>query len=137
VVFLFRPDLVVQEVSNARVLISMLRRLSEKWGRALVIHENGSLVEQVYMFQQTDVMIGTHGAGLTNILYCQPGAHVVELLCESPQGFVYACMAAAVGLTMWSVLEWKFSCYKSVNVSQEHIDSLASNMLNYILTTCH
>ena len=32
------------------------------------------------MFSETDFIIGAHGAGLTNMLFCSPGFSVIELL---------------------------------------------------------
>jgi capsular polysaccharide biosynthesis protein len=39
-----------------------------------------SVGDQMRIFERSTVVIGMHGAGLANILFCAPGTHVVELL---------------------------------------------------------
>lgn len=41
-----------------------------------------SFEEQVRIFSDARVVVGIHGAGMTNILWCKPGAFVLELLPE-------------------------------------------------------
>lgn len=48
-------------------------------GFELVLCENLSLTEQSQLFAEASVVVGPHGAGLTNIVYCQPGTVVLEL----------------------------------------------------------
>ncbi len=37
-----------------------------------------SCAEQVVLFQQAKLVLGTHGAGLTNIIHCKSGTPVVR-----------------------------------------------------------
>lgn len=41
--------------------------------------ERLSLAEQVSLFHRAECVVGPHGAGLTNLLFCRPGAVVVEV----------------------------------------------------------
>lgn len=41
--------------------------------------ERLSLAEQVGLFHRAECVVGPHGAGLTNLLFCRPGAVVVEI----------------------------------------------------------
>jgi capsular polysaccharide biosynthesis protein len=38
-----------------------------------------SVQEQIDLFHGADVIVGPHGAGLTNLVFCQPGARILEL----------------------------------------------------------
>jgi len=38
-----------------------------------------SIREQAELFSRADVVVGPHGGGLTNLLFCRPGTQVVEL----------------------------------------------------------
>jgi len=38
-----------------------------------------SVLEQIELFSNADVVIGTHGAGLANILFCKPNTKVIEI----------------------------------------------------------
>jgi capsular polysaccharide biosynthesis protein len=48
-------------------------------GFQVVRLETMTVREQVEMFSRAKVIVGTHGAGLTNILFCQPDTIVIEL----------------------------------------------------------
>ena len=50
--------------------------------------EDMSLAEQIALFQQAKVVLGVHGAGLTNIIHCRPGTLVVEFM---PAGLNRPC----------------------------------------------
>ena len=41
--------------------------------------EKFSVLEQTFLFNNADIIVGTHGAGLTNILFCKNGATVIEV----------------------------------------------------------
>ena len=50
--------------------------------------EDMSCAEQVVLFQQAKLVLGAHGAGLTNIIHCKSGTPVVELM---PSGLDRPC----------------------------------------------
>ncbi|MDG1992257.1 MAG: glycosyltransferase family 61 protein [Pirellulales bacterium] len=50
--------------------------------------EDMSFAEQIALFQQAKVVLGVHGAGLTNIIHCRPGTLVVEFM---PAGLNRPC----------------------------------------------
>jgi hypothetical protein len=37
------------------------------------------VAEQITMFQNAEVIVGEHGAGMTNCLFCKPGTRVIEI----------------------------------------------------------
>ena len=39
-----------------------------------------SSVDQILLFQSAEFIIGAHGAGLSNLLFCEPGTKVIELM---------------------------------------------------------
>ena len=42
--------------------------------------EDMSLSEQILLFRKAKIVLGSHGAGLTNIIHCRPGTLVVEFM---------------------------------------------------------
>ncbi|HEY4406513.1 MAG TPA: glycosyltransferase 61 family protein [Xanthobacteraceae bacterium] len=42
--------------------------------------EGMSIADQILLFQSAEFIIGPHGAGLANLLFCEPGTKVIELL---------------------------------------------------------
>ena len=49
-------------------------------GFETVFLEGMSVREQILLFQSADFVIGAHGAGLTNLLFCEPGTKVLEFM---------------------------------------------------------
>jgi capsular polysaccharide biosynthesis protein len=60
--------------------------------------EELSVMEQIVLFRDADVVGGVHGAGLANLVYCRPGTRVVEVLPEHWGWPFYRSLSAAVGL---------------------------------------
>jgi capsular polysaccharide biosynthesis protein len=58
---------------------SEISLLLEDHGFETVLCEDMSLGEQVRIFAKTPAVIGAHGAGLTNLIYCSPGSFVGEI----------------------------------------------------------
>jgi capsular polysaccharide biosynthesis protein len=44
-----------------------------------VLMENLTFEQQVQLMRDTAVLVAPHGAGLTNMMFCPPGAHIVEM----------------------------------------------------------
>lgn len=86
-----------RRIVNETALWDMLREL----GFEKVRMEELDFVQQVAMMQQTRVLLAPHGAGLTNMIFCPPGADIVELADpEFPNPNFYA-MACALGHDYW------------------------------------
>ena len=49
-------------------------------GFETVFLEGMSIREQILLFQSAEFVIGTHGAGLTNLLFCEPGTKVLDFM---------------------------------------------------------
>jgi hypothetical protein len=50
------------------------------YGFKTVYLEGMSSVDQILLFQSAEFIIGAHGAGLSNLLFCEPGTKVIELM---------------------------------------------------------
>jgi len=59
----------------------LLQRLT-KYGVEVVELERISVTEQVNLFASAKLVIGPHGAGFTNIVFCQKGSSVIEFMPE-------------------------------------------------------
>lgn len=65
--------------------------------------EDLTFAEQVRLMQETSVLLAPHGAGLTNMMFCRPGTHVVELADLSFPNPNFYALASAMGHAYWVV----------------------------------
>jgi len=61
----------------------MLSELLEQRGIEMVEPEHLSLQDQIDLFASADLVVAPHGAALTNLLWCKPETHVIELFSPS------------------------------------------------------
>jgi capsular polysaccharide biosynthesis protein len=57
-----------------------IRGLLSSRGFETIFLEGLSIVEQIQLFQSAEFIVGAHGAGLTNLLFCEPGTKVLEFM---------------------------------------------------------
>jgi len=50
------------------------------YGFKTVYLEGMSSLDQILLFQSAEFIVGVHGAGLANLLFCEPGTKVIELM---------------------------------------------------------
>lgn len=97
------------------------RVLSDK-GFQVVALEELSLGEQIRLFYHVKVVVGVHGAGLANVVFCKPGTRIVELM---PSAWAMPCY--------WSISRHVGLVYKRVNVSSQALpggDASASSSVH-------
>jgi len=70
-----------REKANYRHLVNQDELLQEldSLGFEQVILENLSFLKQVELMATASVVISPHGAGLSNLVFCQPGTKIIEL----------------------------------------------------------
>ncbi len=64
-----------RRVVNEDELIAMLR----DYDFTIIYDEPRSLAEQVSMYKNASFILGPHGASFTNVIWCEPGTHLLEL----------------------------------------------------------
>jgi capsular polysaccharide biosynthesis protein len=77
-VYISRNDSSSRNVINESELTSML----DEYGFKKVELGSMSFAEQVSLFASAKVIIGPHGAGLANLVFCKKGTTVIELFAE-------------------------------------------------------
>lgn len=75
--------------------------LLEEMGFEKVFMEELNFSEQVKLMQQSDIVVAPHGAAITNVLFCQPGTHVVEIADLSFPNPNFYALASAMGHHYW------------------------------------
>ncbi len=95
--------------------------------------ENLSFGEQIALFNGAKVIVAPHGAGLTNILFCDPGTKIIELFQEH-ENMTYAHLVQTLNLEYIPVKTMEFQPdggYKDtdipLNIVQDVINQHLSN----------
>ncbi|MEQ8384397.1 MAG: glycosyltransferase family 61 protein [Coleofasciculus sp. A1-SPW-01] len=64
-----------RKIINEEELMPVL----DKYGFEVYCCEKMSLKEQIRLFSETEVVLGAHGAGIHNQIFCNPGAKIIEI----------------------------------------------------------
>ncbi|MBD2431764.1 MULTISPECIES: glycosyltransferase family 61 protein [Fischerella] len=114
--YLNRTQVVHRKVENESEVIDFLSGM----GFRNLSLETLSVAEQIELMAAAEVVIAPHGAGLTNIVFCQPGTKVIELLSPKAVNFMYWSLSNQVGLDYYYLLG-------EGEVPPEPIDPYANN----------
>jgi tetratricopeptide (TPR) repeat protein len=75
-IYLSRQGAKHRSVLNEAGVISIL----EQYGFTVLHLEKLTVLEQIKIFAQAEIIVGPHGSALTNIIFCQAGTKIVELV---------------------------------------------------------
>ena len=85
---------------NEAELIDLL----ERQGVRIVVPGTLSVAEQIAAFRAARLVIGPHGAGMSNIVFCQSGSFVYEMLPRDYPNAAFNRLAQAAGVNYWADL---------------------------------
>ena len=74
-IYISRKSSIYRRVIDEDTLIAFL----SSYGFEAVALEGKSVAEQAAVFAEAEVVVGPHGAGMTNLIFCTPGSAVIEL----------------------------------------------------------
>jgi capsular polysaccharide biosynthesis protein len=89
--YVSRRDAQTRRILNEQDLVEQLRRR----GFEEVILDGVSVADQVELFAKAAIVVGPHGAGFTNAVFCQPGSALVEII---PDSYFNPCFEVLAGL---------------------------------------
>jgi FkbM family methyltransferase len=92
-VYVSRADATHRRTSNE----AAVRALVEACGFTVVEPGRMRFEEQVRAFSRARIIVGTHGAGLTNVIWAPPGALLLELLPEQLDDAGYRFLSTLAG----------------------------------------
>lgn len=95
--YVWRVDTPARPMRNEADLVELL----SEHGIEPVVLSLLTLEEQIRLFQQAELVVGPHGAGLANLVFCRRGARVLELLPEHYVNPVFNVLAQQSGLEYW------------------------------------
>ena len=78
-----------RRITNEPELIALLKRFDF----TVIDDVPRSVAEQAAIYSSASFIVGPHGASFSNLLYCQPGTHLLELFSPNytPNFFQYMC----------------------------------------------
>ncbi len=88
-----------RRISNEPELISLL----EAHHFHIIADQPRSVAEQIAIYRGASFIMGPHGASFTNILWCQPGAHLFELFSAdyAPNFFLYLAQLSGLSYSAY------------------------------------
>jgi hypothetical protein len=87
---------------------------SQDW--SLIAPEKLSIPDQIALFRDAEAITGLHGSALTNLVWCSPGASVIEFI---PVNFM---SGAFEWLARFNSLDHEYSICASKRTSDIHVD---------------
>ena len=86
-------------------------------GFEVVSLSNVPVLQQVELFSEANIVVGPHGAGFTNAVFCPPDAVLIEFIPKKPWIDCYERLARFVGMRYDSIVGTERG------VSQDHLSS--------------
>jgi len=81
------------------------------------------------MFHSAVIIVGPHGAGLSNMLFSQPGTYVVEGICPPPRvNMCYRVLTQLLGHHWHGVAEG-YECNRGLEATAANIDTAVRSYL--------
>lgn len=93
-IYVSRANAAYRQVLNEDRVIDLLGR----YGFISVRLEQMSVAEQVRLFHSARIIVAPHGAGLTNVVFCEPGASVIEMSSPRFVSYLYYNMSVSSSL---------------------------------------
>jgi hypothetical protein len=84
-IYVVRGNAIHRSLVNEREVCLLL----ESYGFEIVDCSNLSVAEQASLFASSAVIVGVHGAALSNLVFCKPGAVVLEIFGSAENQKVY------------------------------------------------
>ena len=102
----------IRNIINEKECINMFNELGIK----TVALAGVSLDKQIKIFEKAKLVIGLHGAGLTNMLYCKTNSYILEIRQEGD--YCNNCY-----FSLASALEHRYYYFKALNLTNNSIHS--------------
>jgi hypothetical protein len=90
---IYIPRRGIRRVANEAAVEHALR----PYGFESILMENYPPAEQISMFRDAEMVVGPHGAGLSNIMFCAPGARVMEFMPQQEYRSFFADISDKLG----------------------------------------
>ena len=111
----------IRSVENDQYLIDSL---TKTYGGAFVVFEKGTFLEQARIFSKAKIVLGPHGAGLTNMLFCPDNTTIVEFPLKPNCNRCFEYMAKALSFQYVQIPEIQSYYYEKYSPSIADFDAV-------------
>lgn len=125
--FVSREDAVRRKALNE---IELEEYLINK-GFIKVIPSLLSIKQQAYLFANADFVVGTHGAALANLVFCEPGTKVLEIVAPKFQWKLFSKLASQVQL------EYRMVAANSSQVAGDEFEKFENQHTDFVIDFNH
>lgn len=111
-IFVSRSHSSIRHIINEDEIFALV----EPYGFKKVYLEKMSVTEQARLIHESEIIIGTHGAGMVNIVFATPGTVIIELFQEHLDSTFFE---------LSTTMELQYHCVKTERIpelSQENVD---------------
>ncbi len=98
--YISRPEGVRRGISNEHAILPLLKEA----GFTIMAMEGLSVAQQAALLSRADVVMSPHGGALTNMVFCRPGVHIVEMFSRHVFPYYWG-LAANCGHHYHAILE--------------------------------
>lgn len=123
-IYLSRKDAKLRRLTNEDDILTDLRAYDIE----SVVTAGMSLKEQFRLFQQTTLLVTTHGAGMANLLFMPKGAHIIEIAPKHFGNCTFAWMSASFGLHHTHIIGSAEGTHQAFSCKPENITSILATI---------
>lgn len=92
--FVSRADAILRRTTNEDEVIQVLKPL----GFEKIVMGDRSVTEQARLFAEAEIVIAAHSGALANLIFCEPGTRVLDLMPKNRLRAYYWELSASAGL---------------------------------------
>ena len=107
-----------RKIVNEQELITLLK----KFDLTVIEDIPRSVSEQISIYNNASFIIGPHGASFSNVVWCKPGAHLMELFSPNYKPDFFRYLAIAIGMNYSANYE------ESKSSSVDYVDGLVEDI---------
>ena len=134
VLFISRSQDSARQIIGENILLDEIRRsLRKPFQRLIVFRPSMALRQQFKLFQGASVVVGPHGAGLSNIVASKPETPIILFPMNPPSDNVWAHMAAALQHPYWIVPSLSSFYYTSYESTDKNIKESLDTILEVLV----
>ena len=103
-IYISRNQASRRRIVNEEEVVNLLKKI----GFQIITFESTSIREQALYLANAQIVVGPHGAGLTNILFCNPGTKIIEFFAPEYIVVCYWVISNICGLQYYHSIGDKF-----------------------------